>query len=295
MNISGTTQVLGIIGHPIEHVLSPVMHNELFQLQGLDWVYVPFNVQPAHLQQVIDGFRFSNIRGFNVTIPHKVSIIPLLDELVAYANQIGAVNTVKNDYGKLIGRNTDGEGAIQSLIEHDFPLNNSVITIFGAGGAARALAYHILDYSNDICVVNRSKSHLSQFLSDIRKNIAASKTDQYNISGILFESKKEIKNRLAHTDLIINTTPLGMTPHIDSCPILSKWIQPKTAVFDVIYTPCETKLLRDAQNKGCRVLNGLEMLVNQGAIAFEWWTNQKADKKRMKEIVLKWLKNKKFR
>ena len=129
MNISGTTQVLGIIGHPIEHVLSPVMHNELFQLQGLDWVYVPFNVQPAHLQQVIDGFRFSNIRGFNVTIPHKVSIIPLLDELVAYANQIGAVNTVKNDYGKLIGRNTDGEGAIQSLIEHDFPLNNSVITI----------------------------------------------------------------------------------------------------------------------------------------------------------------------
>ncbi|MCF2142023.1 MAG: shikimate dehydrogenase [Candidatus Lokiarchaeota archaeon] len=289
MEISGTTQVVGIIGNPIEHVLSPIMHNAVFDAQNLDWVYIPLQVSQINLKQVVFGLKYSSFRGFNITIPHKVNILPLLDEIEPHARQIGAVNTVKIVDHKLIGKNTDGEGALQSLIDHDFPLKHKKITILGAGGAARAIFYYVFEYSKNICIINRSQSRLSNFLKEIRINTTI-KDQTGNISGLLFDEHEIVKKRIEDSDLIINTTPVGMYPKKDQSLILKQWLKPHNAVFDVIYTPIKSKLLKDAEEIGCRILNGIEMLINQGALAFEWWTNQKADKELMKKMIIQFLK-----
>ena len=281
--ITGKTHLLGIIGDPIDHVMSPIMHNRVFQKHQLDYIYIPFHVTANSLQKVILGLRNTNLEGFNVTIPHKVSIIPLLDEMDPLAKQIGAVNTVKIKEGRLIGKNTDSEGAIKSLVDNHVELDNRRITILGSGGAARAIAFGLVTHSPQITIINRSRPSLNSLIHDVRK------ATNVILAGEYFGNADSVRIIMQNTDLLINTTPLGMAPNKQESPIPASWLHPEMTVFDIIYNPLKTQLMQDAENNGCLVIGGLEMLVNQGALAFEWWTQHSADYELMISIVTEYL------
>ncbi|MHA1672584.1 MAG: shikimate dehydrogenase [Promethearchaeota archaeon] len=283
--ITGKTHLLGIIGDPIEHVMSPLMHNQVFHEHNLDYIYIPFHVTANDLEKVIQGLQNTNLEGFNVTIPHKVAIIPLLDELDPLAAQIGAVNTVKIEDGHLIGKNTDSEGAIKSLVDNHVELENRRITILGSGGAARAIVFGLVTHSSNITIINRSRPSMDALILDVKQ---ATKVE---LSGEYFGNADSVRSIMQNTDLLINTTPLGMSPQIRESPIPASWLHPEMTVFDIIYRPMMTQLMRDAKSQGCKILGGLEMLVNQGALAFEWWTQHLADYKLMKSVVSEYLTN----
>lgn len=281
--ISGKTQLLGILGDPIEHVMSPVMQNRLLEHAKLDYVYIPLHVSRDNLELTVSTLRKINMVGFNITIPHKVSIVPLVDELDPTAKKIGAINTVKNVGGRLIGKNTDGEGAIKSLLDNKIRLRDQNITILGAGGAARAIIYNLLKYSHNITILNRSSKSLNELIIDITQK------SQISLRGELLTQHESCEAILKQTDLLINTTPVGMFPNIQHSPIPSSWLYAHTTVFDIIYSPLQTKLLLDAQTAGCTTLGGLEMLLNQGALAFQWWTGEEANMNLMRDSVIELL------
>ncbi|MHA1612141.1 MAG: shikimate dehydrogenase [Promethearchaeota archaeon] len=285
-SINGKTHLLGIIGDPIEHVMSPIMHNRIFHEHQLDYIYIPFHVTANNLQKVITGLRNTNLEGFNVTIPHKIAIVPLLDELDTLAAQIGAVNTVKNEGGRLLGKNTDSEGAIKSLVDNHIKFDNQRITILGSGGAARAIVFGLINHSSKISninIINRSRPSMDSLIHDVKK------TTKVDLKGEYFGNADGVRVIMQNTDLLINTTPLGMTPNIGESPIPASWLHPDMTVFDIIYSPLKTQLIQDAESNGCQILGGLEMLVNQGALAFEWWTKHLADYELMKSIVTEYL------
>jgi|WetSurMetagenome_2_1015567.scaffolds.fasta_scaffold00020_23 shikimate dehydrogenase len=276
MNVHGKTKIVGIIGYPVEHTISPPMHNAAFTHLGLDFCYVPFQTHPDRLQDALAGLRALSIRGVNVTVPHKENVIPLLDNVDKEAAYIGAVNTIRNDDGILTGYNTDGRGFMRSLAEEGIDVKDKKVLIIGAGGAARAIGYYLCKEADKVCLydVDADKADaLSKHLDGIRGN--AEKTDMETEEG---------RDIIRGSDIIVNATPLGLKPN-DPLPLDVKLIRPEQAVCDLIYK--ETQLLKAAARTGCKTLDGSGMLLWQGVLAFEIWTDIKPPAEIMKEALLR--------
>ena len=278
--ISGKTKICGVIGDPIEHTMSPVMHNAAFQELGIDYLYVPFRVRKEELGKAIEGMRALNIRGLNVTIPHKVNVIPLLDELDPLIEKIGAVNTIVNNGGVLKGYNTDATGFLQALLEGEVEPKGKNTVILGAGGASRAISFILAERGAHLFILNRSVSRAEELAGRIsqtfKNGIKAFKLDEENLSAVL-----------KGADILVNTTSVGMSPNVDESPLPAKLLRPGLVVFDIVYNPVKTRLLREAGAAGAQTISGIEMLVWQGALAFEKWTAQKAPLELMKREAIK--------
>ena len=282
--VSGTTKICGLIGDPVEHTMSPVMHNAAFEKAGLDYLYVPFRVQEAELSQAIAGMRALNMKGLNVTIPHKVAVLQFMDKLDPLAEKIGAVNTIVNDDGVLTGYNTDGAGLLQALLERGVEPAGKNIVILGAGGASRAISFTLADRGGHLVILNRLleldwAKELADRISQIfTREVAALELNRENLAGVLGKA-----------DILVNATSVGMSPNTDQTLVDSDLLGRGLIVFDIVYNPIKTRLLREAEAAGAETISGLDMLVWQGALAFEKWTGQKAPAQLMKEEAIKLL------
>ncbi|WP_054949124.1 shikimate dehydrogenase [Numidum massiliense] len=261
------TQLLAVIGHPIAHSKSPQMHQAALNAQQLPLTYLAFDVWPEELQEAVSGLRALRVRGWNVTIPHKVAIIPFLDAIDEDAREIGAVNTVVNDGGRLIGYNTDGAGYLASLREETgITLREQRVLILGAGGAARAIAYVLARAGvPHIVVANRTASRARELASFVA---------QWTETSAL--ALEEVAACTSDRTLIVNTTSVGMAPHTDATPLDPRLIPAGSVVSDLIYNPAKTLLLQEAEKRGCTIHNGLGMFIRQGALAYEKWTGKPA-------------------
>jgi shikimate dehydrogenase len=282
--ISGKTQICALIGDPVEHTMSPAMHNAAFKKLGLDYLYVPFRVKPAELAQAVAGLRALNVRGFNVTIPHKVSVIPFLDRLDPLAEKIGAVNTVVNDGGVLRGFNTDAEGFLRALQGRGIEPRDKDIVILGAGGASRAISYILAEKGAHLTVLNR-KLEL-----DWAKNIARLIQKELGQDVKVGElNSRNLSSALEKASILVNATSVGMSPASHRSPVPAKLLKRRLVVFDIVYNPIMTKLLKEAKAAGARVIGGVDMLAWQGALAFEKWTGQPAPLDLMRREAVKML------
>ena len=272
--IDSKTKLLGLIGHPVEHSLSPIMHNEALRDKNLNYVYLAFDVLPENLKYVVDGVKsLGTVGGFNITIPHKVEIMKYLDEIDKEAELIGAVNTVKIEKDRAIGYNTDGLGARMSLEEEIGKVEDKNILIIGAGGAARAVAFELAK-NNHLTIINRTVEKAELLAKEISEKL--NKHIYYNNLNI----------DIGDFDIIIHTTPIGMYPNVNVQPIIdTNKIEENMVVMDLIYNPEETVLLREAKKQGAKTINGLGMLVYQGAISFEIWTGVKPNIDVMKKAI----------
>jgi len=280
--ITAKTKILGVIGHPIEHSMSPIMHNTAINDLKLDYVYLAFDIEPQYLSKAIEGFRALNIKGISVTIPHKEAIMEFLDEIDPIAKNIGAVNTIKNKIGYLKARNTDGAGGKQSLIENGCELSDKKVLFIGAGGAARALSYFLAEDVAQIIFLNIRKERSKLLAKELNEKTGV-KTFADGISN------KNLKKFCSTSDVLINASPIGMYPKIEETPVPKEFLHKNLFVFDIIYNPLKTKLLKNAEDIGCKTLGGLDMLVNQGFLAFEWWTEKTPKKELMRNTVKKFL------
>lgn len=268
MDITGETRLLGLLGDPVSHSLSPRMHNMAFAQLGLPYVYLAFKANESELPAAVAGMRALNAKGFNLTMPDKKAIIPLLDEVTPEARMIGSVNTVVNRDGKLVGYNTDGKGFVRDLLEHGVSIKGKRILMGGAGGAARAVAIQLaLDGAAELVVINRTLEKAVEIRDVIARDISSCKVEALELN------EDRLRAKLVGADIFINSTALGMHPNEDSC-ILSgpDLLRPSLVVADFIYNPRKTKLLRMAEQAGCTAINGLGMLLWQGAEAFNIWT-----------------------
>ncbi len=282
MNISGKTKICGLIGDPVEHTMSPVMHNAAFEKLGLDYAYLPFRVKPDELPQAISGLRALSAVGFNVTIPHKVNVIPLLDELDPLAEKIGAVNTVVNDNGVLKGYNTDASGFLQALLERGVEPVDKDIVLLGAGGAARAITYILSERNARLTILNRREE------LDWAEAIAANIKKDLGKDVRVFELLPDLLAKaLEQAAILVNATSVGMSPDSAVSPVPAQLLKSGLAVVDIVYNPVRTKLLQDAAAAGAATITGLDMLVWQGVLAFEKWTGRKPPFDLMKEVALK--------
>lgn len=278
--ISGKTRVCGIIGDPVEHTMSPAMHNAAFKKLGLDYVYLPFQVKKEELGRAIDGIRALNIRGLNVTLPHKVAVSQFLDELDTPADKIGAINTIVNRNGVLKGYNTDASGFLRALLERGIEPKGKRVVILGAGGASRAISFILAERGARLVILNRTwdKAKLcAGRISGLFQNEAAA----------LKLNTENLATALSQADILVNTTSLGMSPNISETPVTSSLLKPGLIVFDIVYNPIETRLQREAKVAGATVISGLDMLVWQGALAFEQWTGLQAPVELMRAEVIK--------
>ncbi|WP_456373815.1 shikimate dehydrogenase [Methanocaldococcus sp.] len=276
--IDAKTKVVGLIGHPVEHSFSPIMHNAAFKDKGLNYVYLAFDVLPEKLKYVIDGAKALGIVGFNVTIPHKVEIIKYLDELDESAKLIGAVNTIKIENDKAVGYNTDGIGARLSLEEEIGKVKDKTILILGAGGAARAVAFELAK-DNNIIIANRTVEKAEKLAKEIAEKLNKKFGEEVKFSSL--------NNDFSDVDIIINATPVGMYPNVDVEPIIkADQIKPDMVVMDLIYNPLETTLLKEAKKVGAKTINGLGMLIYQGVVAFKIWTGIEPNIEVMKNAII---------
>lgn len=261
MHISGKTKLTGLIGYPVEHSLSPLMHNAAFEHLNLDYCYVTFSVKPDLLGDAVKAVRALNLIGINVTVPHKEKVIPFLDEISEEASFIGAVNTIKNNDGKLTGYNTDGRGFMQSLSDEGIDASGKKIFIVGAGGASRAIGYYLCREASYVYLfdIDTEKAEMLRGHLDTIKGNA----------GLADRSCLDDRQFLSGIDIIINATPLGLKSD-DPMPVDISHLNNKHIVCDLIYR--ETHLLQKASAIGCKTMNGLGMLLYQGVFAFEIWT-----------------------
>ncbi len=281
--ISSRTQLCGVMGDPIEHSLSPVMHNSAFQKLGLDCVYLAFRVPKESLEFAMVGVVGLGVLGINVTIPHKSAVMRFLDHVDENALLIGAVNTVVNRDGELTGYNTDSTGSLRALEHAGVELQGKRIALLGAGGAARAIAFMLSDSAESITILNRTESRAASLSDSLKK----SREIKVNVKKLCDES---VRRTLSEADILINATPIGMWPHIDASPVGKEFLRRDLTVFDLVYNPIETRLLRDAHENGCRIVDGVDMLVYQGAASFELWTGEQAPVLTMRKAVLEALR-----
>jgi shikimate dehydrogenase len=285
--ITGKTKLCGLIGDPVEHTMSPAMHNAAYRQMGLDYVYVPFRVRLEELGKAIDGMRAFNMRGLNVTIPHKVAVIPFLDKLDALAEKIGAVNTIANDNGVLTGYNTDATGFLRALLEKGIEPRGKKALILGAGGASRAVSHILADSGAErLIILNRAEE--LNWAYDLAGSISQLYTMDAKAGQLNRESLDSVMERI-DISILVNATSVGMTPDVDSTPIDADLLRPELAVFDVVYNPLRTRLLRDAEAAGAETISGIEMLAWQGALAFEKWTGQEAPLDLMRQEAIRQL------
>lgn len=282
--ISGAARICGVIADPIGHTVSPAMHNAAFEQAGIDYLYVPFQVKKEELGKAITGMRALNIRGLNVTIPHKIAVIPFLDELDDLAQRIGAVNTIVNDDGVLRGYNTDATGFLRALLERGVEPREKKVVILGAGGASRAISLILAERGSNLVIVNRTwdkaKEQADRISQVCQREVQALKLDRENLAKALNKA-----------DILVNTTSVGMSPDIEETPVTANLIKPPVIVVDIVYNPIKTRLLREAEAAGAETISGIDMLVWQGALAFEKWTGLKAPVKVMREEAIKALQD----
>lgn len=271
--ITGHTRLGCLLGTPVSHSISPMMYNESFRLLGLDFVYLCFDTAGAELGTIIQTLRDINVFGFNLTMPDKERVLPFLDELSPAARMIGAVNTVKNENGRLIGHNTDGIGYMRSLTDHGYPVQSAPMTLIGAGGAASSIAIQAaLDGVPRLHIINRrgrSWNNALRLADTINQNTAchADVTD--------LADQDAVHRRILESGLLTNATSLGMAPNTDCTPLSdTSAFHPDLLVSDIIYNPRETRLLAQARAAGCQTFNGMYMLLYQGEAAFRIWTGQ---------------------
>ena len=279
-------KIVGLIGYPLGHSVSPAMHNAAFKELGLDYEYVPFEVEPADLPEALPGLRALHIAGFNVTIPHKEAIIPLLGDVTRLARTVGAVNTVVNQDGELTGYNTDGPGFIESLKEDaSFEPRGKKVVVLGAGGASRAVAAMLAEMGAASLVISDIIEEKAKELAEYTGGLSKTKCGWSKPDSLL------LKTEIEQADLLVNTTPLGMHPEVNKSPLPDKIKLPKKlVVYDLVYNPAETKLLKTAKAAGCRAVSGLGMLVRQGALAFTVFTGEEAPIETMWSAALKALR-----
>ena len=270
--ITGRTRLCGILGYPLDHTLSPPMHNAAFAALGLDWAYVPWPVPPDRLGEAVRGLRaLANFAGANVTVPHKEAILPHVDELTAEARAVGAVNTIVRQGDRLTGHTTDGAGLLTDLAEVlAFRPQGARIVIIGAGGAARAAAFALAAAgARRVAILNRSAARASALAGDVGRAIPATEAVAYPLH------KYPDDQILGSADLVLNATALGLHAG-DPSPLDLAPCRPSTVAYDLVYNPPETGFLREARARGLRAANGLGMLVHQGAAAFALWTGRPA-------------------
>ena len=258
--------LFAVFGDPVGHSLSPVMHNSALAQTGLKGIYLAFKV--SDIAAAVDGIRGLGICGVSITIPHKVGVMKYLDKVEASAAEIGAVNTIVNRDGILHGYNTDCPGAVTALLEKII-IKDKRVAIVGAGGGARAIGFGINQEGGRLTVINRSGQRGQKLADDL---------------GCSFKLLAEVKE--LRYDVIINTTPVGMTPHEDKTPLKPELIEAGTVVMDTVYNPLQTQFLKDAAKAGCATIDGASMLVQQGAVQFELWTGEKAPVDVMRRAVL---------
>ncbi len=255
--MNAATEMYGVMGNPVRHSLSPVIHNGAFRRMGRNAVYLAFEV--TDLAAAVNGIRGLGIRGMSVTIPHKTAILSLLDELDDVAAKIGAVNTVAWRDGKLVGYNTDWQGALSAL-EQKTVLQGKRVVLLGAGGAARAIAFGLKQKECRVFIFNRSLAKAADLAAEL---------------GFVHGSLASVETLDA--DILINATSVGMAPNDGESPLPKKILKPGMTVMDIVYSPLRTKLLQDGEEKGCRTIDGLEMLAHQGAFQEEIWLGRKPD------------------
>ena len=267
MKIKGSTNIVGLIGHPVEHSFSPPMHNAAFDALNMDYAYVAFDVNPNDLKSAIEGAESLNIKGFNVTIPHKVDVMQYLDELDEVARLIGAVNTI--DFKNLKGYNTDGIGAVKA-IEEVTSIKNKNVVVAGAGGASRAISFYIAKYgAESLTILNRNEVKVESLASDV--------SDSGLIGEVASDSINAIGNYMESADVLIDATPLGMHPNINDEPIVkADMMDEDLVVFDAVYNPNETVLIKEAIKANAKPVYGIKMLLYQGAESFKIWTGKTA-------------------
>ena len=261
-----TPRIYAVFGDPIGHSLSPVMHNSALAQAGLDGCYLAFRVKD--IAAAVSGIRGLGIRGASITIPHKISVMKYLDQVDSLAADIGAVNTVVNRRGILHGFNSDSAGAIKALTEKT-DIDGKDVAVVGAGGAARAVGFGIMQEGGRLTVINRTREKGERLASDL---------------DCEFKPLSEIKQLPFH--IIVNATSAGMTPHDDSVPVNTDLLENGTVVMDMVYNPLKTRFLAEAEKIGCTTVDGVAMFVNQGAIQFELWTGEKAPVDVMRKVVL---------
>ena len=285
MNITTKTKILGIFGCPISHSISPAMHNAIIKALGLDMIYMPFEIKPSNLRDAVNGIKGFGMLGVNITIPHKEAVMKLLDDISEEARLIGAVNTIVNKDGRLIGYNTDGYGYVASIKEDcDFNPKNKRVIILGAGGAARGISAALAKSgAKKIIIANRTLSRADNLIKTFKRKFPDTKFEAIGLEeDILMTYFQDI-------NLLVNTTSVGMEKNeILEIPLEAL---PKTAIVsDIVYNPLQTLLLKKADKLGLTAYGGLSMLIHQGAKSFKLWTGIDAPVNVMRKAALKALK-----
>lgn len=263
------TELIGLIGHPIKHSYSPFIQNFALEQMNLDYVYLPFDVPSENLKAAVNGMLALGLKGLNVTLPHKEKIIKYLDEVSEEASIIGAVNTIVNDHGKLMGYNTDAYGILETLLPYKEKISSTRATVIGAGGSARAVIYTLLRYfkPEEINIINRTQQKADTLANDFALKM---RYDSFHTFELFPPDNVET---LKNSSLIVNATTLGMYPDVeDTITDIDDSFNDEQIVFDLIYNPTKTKFLKTAEMQGAKVIGGLKMLIAQAAKSFELWT-----------------------
>lgn len=279
MTITAKTKIVGLLGWPLGHSLSPVMQNAAFSASGLDYIYLPLATSPELLPQAVAGIKALGFAGVNVTIPHKIAVMEFIDELDVTAKLVGAVNTIVVKEGRLIGYNTDAGGYIRSLQQNGEHVAGKTAVILGAGGAARAVVAGLVGANiAAVTIAAREKSKADRMAQLFQGNVP--------IRGSAWDGE-EFDKLLSKADFIVNATPLGMYPHLESQPTIN-WdlLQQSAVISDLVYNPLVTKFMAEGIRRGHTAVGGEGMLIEQGALAFELWTGVKAPTTVMRQALL---------
>lgn len=278
--IDGKTRLMGVIGNPIGHSISPQLHNTINRELGANIAYVPMKIQHENLERAIMGMKAMNFIGFNITVPFKSDVIPFLDVISDEAGMLGAVNTVKILEGKLYGFNTDGEGFVRSFTEEaGTGFSGKKVVLLGAGGASRSIATRVVrEGAGELLITNRTLSKAENIAKLARGQGAG-------VVEVVEPGSDKARIALQQADIIINTTSLGMTPHEEGIPVEEDMVFNRNQiVYDIIYNPMKTRFLQKAESGGCKIINGLGMLFYQGVSAYEIWTERELPKELLTEL-----------
>jgi shikimate dehydrogenase len=278
--ISTATRLCAVIGNPIGHSLSPAIHNAAFEALGLDFVYVSFRVE--NLMDALAGMRaLENFRGMSVTIPHKIEAMEYVDEIAEVDRSIGSINTIINENGRLVGLGTDGPGALKALVDAGVELEGKSILMVGAGGASRAIAFTLARAAAPelLTLLDINDVLLKGLAADLRSG-----TETRIDDALLTDDS--LATAMAHADVVINCTPIGMHPKVDASVIPATLFRPRQAVFDIVYSPLETKLLAEARANGLKTVSGVEMFINQAVLQFQRFTGMEAPEEVMRKVVM---------
>ncbi|MCP9455110.1 MAG: shikimate dehydrogenase [Nitrospira sp.] len=279
MEIGTRTQFCGVIGNPVDHSLSPALHNAAFRAVGVDCVYLAWKVE--RIGDALKGLKaLGNFRGASVTIPHKLAAIPFLDEIDPIARRIGAINTIVAEEGRLVGYNTDASGALRALREGGVVLTGCRVVVLGSGGAARAIAFALAVESDveKLVILGIDRDERTTLVNDLRSQTPLPVEDNEL-------DEDTLRRALPDAHILIHCTPVGMVPRVDDTCVPASLLHPKLTVMDIVYNPRTTRLLREAQQVGCRTISGLEMFLHQAMAQFELWTNRSAPVDVMRAVL----------